>query len=285
MEKLMTLKQLKKMANTIRQDIIKMLLAAGSGHSAGPLGLADIFAALYFCVLKHNPKNPKWDKRDRLCLSCGHVVPVRFAAMARAGYFPVSELKTLRKINSRLQGHPGHLHLMPGLEHASGPLGQGSSVAVGMAYAAKMDNKKHYVFCVCSDGEQEEGQFWEAVMFAGKHKLNNLIFIMDRNNIQIDGYTEDVMPLESLKDKYEAFNWHVLEINGNDMEDVIDACELAKTIYEKPTMIIAHTIPGKGVGFMEYDFKWHGSPPDDAQAKKALHDLRTLRGKIVGEHE
>lgn len=281
----MTIKQLERKANTIRQDVIKMLLEAGSGHSAGPLGLADIFTALYFNILNHNPKNPKWEKRDRLMLSCGHVVPVRYAAMARAGYFPVSELKTLRKLGTRLQGHPGHLHLNPGLEHASGPLGQGSSVAVGKAIAAKMNKQKHTIFCVVSDGEQDEGQTWEAAMMAGKHKLNNLVFIMDRNNIQIDGYTEDVMPLESIKKKYEAFNWHVLEIDGNNMEQIIDACTYAKTIYEKPTMIIAHTIPGKGVDFMEFDYKWHGMPPNKEQAKEALHDLRTLRGKIVGEHE
>jgi transketolase len=280
-----TIKQLEKLANTIRQDVIKMLLEAGSGHSAGPLGLADIFTAMYFKILNHNPKNPKWQDRDRLMLSCGHVVPVRYAAMARAGYFPMSELKTLRKINTRLQGHPGHLHLMPGLEHASGPLGQGSSVAVGKALAAKMNKQKHTVFCVVSDGEQDEGQTWEAAMLAGKHKLNNLVFIMDRNNIQIDGYTEDVMPLESVKEKYEAFNWHVIEIDGNNMEQIIDACEYAKTVYEKPTMIIAHTVPGKGVDFMEYDYKWHGMPPNKEQAQEALHDLRTLRGKIVGEHE
>lgn len=281
----MTLKQLERMANTIRQDIIKMLVEAGSGHSAGPLGLADIFTALYFRILNHNPQKPKWENRDRLCLSCGHNVPVRYAAMARAGYFPVSELKTLRRINSRLQGHPGHLHLIPEVEHASGPLGQGSSVAVGMALAAKLNQQKHYVFCVVSDGEQQEGQTWEAAMLAGKHQLNNLIFIMDRNNIQIDGYTENVMPLESIAEKYRAFNWHVIEIDGNNMEEIIDACQYAKTIYEKPTMIIAHTIPGKGVDFMEFDYKWHGNPPNDKQAKEALHDLRTLRGKIVGEHE
>jgi len=284
MKKNYTLKQLERLANTIRQDVIKMLLEAGSGHSAGPLGLADVFTALYFKVLKHNPKKPNWEQRDRLCLSCGHVVPVRYAAMARAGYFPLSELKTLRKLNSRLQGHPSYLDL-PGLEHSSGPLGQGSSVAVGKALAAKINGQKHYVFCVCSDGEQQEGQFWEAVMFAGKHQLNNLVFILDRNNIQIDGYTEEVMPLEPLKEKYEAFNWHVLEIDGNNLEQVIDACQYAKTVYEKPTMIIAHTIPGKGVDFMESDFKWHGNPPNEKQARKALHELRTLRGQIVGEHE
>jgi len=283
MKKNYTIKQLEKISNTIRQDIIKMLLEAGSGHFAGPLCLAEVFTSLYFKILNHNPKNPKWINRDRLCLSCGHVVPVRYAAMARAGYFPVKELKTLRKINSRLQGHPGHLHLNPGLEHASGPLGQGSSVAVGMAIAAKMNQQKHFVFCVCSDGEQQEGQFWEAVMLAGKHRLNNLVFIMDRNNIQIDGFTEDVMPLEPLKEKYQSFNWHVIEIDGNNMEEIVDSCQFAKAIYEKPTMIIAHTIPGKGVSFMENEFKWHGTPPDQEQAKKALKELRTLNGQICSE--
>lgn len=276
--------ELKKMANTIRQDLIKMLLAAGSGHSAGSLDLADIFAVLYFKVLEHDPKKPGWDGRDRLCLSCGHVVPVRYAAMARAGYFPVTELKTLRQLGTRLQGHPSYQDL-PALEHSSGPLGQGTSVAVGMALSAKMDGKKHYVFCVTSDGEQQEGQVWEAAMLAGKHKLNNLIFIIDRNNIQIDGYTEQVMPLESLKAKYGSFNWHVLSIDGNNIEDIIDACQLAKTVYEKPSVIIAHTVPGKGVDFMEQDYKWHGDPPDEKQAKEALDQLRTLGGKIKGEHE
>ncbi|HYE60122.1 MAG TPA: transketolase [Candidatus Kapabacteria bacterium] len=279
-----TLKQLEQMATTIREDIIKMLVEAGSGHSAGPLGLADIFTALYFRVLNHNPKKPLWEGRDRLCLSCGHVVPVRYAAMARAGYFPVTELKTLRKLNSRLQGHPGYVD-MPALEHSSGPLGQGSSVAVGKAIAAKLNKQKHHVFCIVSDGEQDEGQTWEAAMLAGKMKLNNLIFIMDRNNIQIDGYTEDVMPLENLREKYEAFNWHVIEIDGNNMHEIIDACEYAKTIHEKPTMIIAHTMPGKGVDFMEGDYKWHGSPPNKEQAKEALSELRTLRGRIRSEHE
>lgn len=279
-----SLKGLQKKANEIRQDIIRTLLAAGSGHSAGPLGLADIFTALYFRVLRHRPKQPDWPGRDRLCLSCGHVVPVRYVAMAHAGYFPRSELKTLRKLDSRLQGHPSFRDL-PGLEHSSGPLGQGSSVAVGKALAARINKQKHYVFCVVSDGEQQEGQTWEAVMLAGKLRLGNLVFIMDRNNIQIDGYTETVLPLEPLKAKYEAFNWHVLEVDGNNIEEFINACELAKTVYEKPTLIIAYTVPGKGVDFMEGDYHWHGMPPDKKQAREALHDLRTLRNKIQSEHQ
>lgn len=275
---------LKKIANDVREDLIEMLLEGGSGHSAGPLGLADIFTAMYFRVLNHDPKKPMWEGRDRLCLSAGHVVPVRYVVMAHAGYFPKTQLKTFRKIDSLLQGHPGYRE-MPALEHSSGPLGQGSSVAVGKALAAKMNKQRHYVYCVVSDGEQQEGQTWEAAMLAGKHKLNNLVFIMDRNNIQIDGYTEDIMPLDSLKAKYEAFNWHVLEIDGNNMREIVDACEHAKTIYERPTMIIAHTIPGKGVDFMEGKFEWHGKPPNAEEAKEALDDLRTLGKRIESEHE
>jgi len=279
----LTLKELELKADEIRQDIIKMLEAAGSGHSAGPLGLADIFTALYFDILKHKPNDPDWDDRDILLLSNGHCVPVRYAAMARAGYFPVEELKTLRKFKSRLQGHPERLRL-PGLEHTSGPLGCGLSQACGMALAMRMDNITHrWVYVVMGDGEQDEGNVWEAAMLAGKYKLNNIIAITDRNNIQIDGPTENVMPLENLKDKWEAFGWHVLEIDGNDIEAVIDACAMARAIVEKPVMIIAHTVPGKGVDFMEYDFHWHGMPPNHEQAKVALKELRTLQGKIESE--
>ncbi len=269
-----SIEQLERKANAIRQDVIKMLSVAGSGHTAGPLGLADIFTALYFDVMRHNPKNYKWKERDRLCISCGHNVPIRYAAMAHAGYFPKSKLKTLRKLGSDLQGHPAIEH-MPSLEHSSGPLGQGSSVAVGMAIAAKINQQKHYVFCIVSDGEQDEGQSWEAAMLAAKYKLNNLVFIMDRNNIQIDGFTEDIMPLESLRKKYESFNWHVIEIDGNNMKEVVDACELAKTIYEKPTMILAHTVPGKGVDFMENLPEWHGKPPNVKEAELAINQLRS----------
>lgn len=280
----MNVKQLELQANQIRQSIIKMLVTAGSGHSAGPLDMADVFTALYFAVLNHKPRDAWWGGRDRVVLSCGHICPVLYATLAHAGYFPVSELKTLRKINGRLQGHP-HYRELPGVETSSGPLGQGLSQAIGMALAARVDRAKHRVYAILSDGEHQEGQTWEAVMCAGKFKLNNLTAILDRNNIQIDGPTETVMPLESLRDKYEAFNWHVIEIDGHNMEEIIDACNQAKTIVEKPTMIIAHTIAGKGVDFMEYDFHWHGKPPKAAEAKEALHDLRTLAGKIRSEHE
>jgi transketolase len=280
-----SIKGLEQKANDIREDIIKMLEHAGSGHSAGPLGLADIFTALYFHVLKHNASNPEWSERDILLLSNGHCVPVRYAAMAHAGYFPKKELMTLRKFGSRLQGHPERLRL-PGLENTSGPLGSGLSQAAGMALAMRMDNTQHrWVYVVMGDGEQDEGNVWEAAMLASKYKLNNIIAITDRNNIQIDGPTEKVMPLENLRDKWETFGWHVLEIDGNNIEAFIDACDMAKAIVEKPVMILAHTVPGKGVDFMEYDFHWHGSPPNHEQAVKALKELRTLGGKIRSEHE
>lgn len=281
----MDFKKLDSIANQIRQDIVSMLLEAKSGHSAGPLGMADVFTALYFGdVLKHDPKNPDWEERDRVVLSNGHICPVLYATLARAGYFPVDELKTLRKLGTRLQGHP-HRGSLPGVETSSGPLGQGLSQAVGMALAFKMDKKKNQVFCITGDGEQDEGQIWEAAMLAAKHKLDNLTQIMDRNNIQIDGFTEDVMPLEPLKQKYEAFNWHVIDIDGHNIEQIIDALNMAKAIFEKPVLIIAHTIPGKGVDFMEFDFNWHGIPPNKEQADAALKQLRSLGGKIVGEHE
>ena len=283
MQKL-TAQELQLKANDIRQDIIEMLLEAKSGHSAGPLGIADVFATLYFNILKHDPQNPTWVDRDKLVLSCGHICPVLYATMAEAGYFPKEELKTLRKLGTRLHGHPHNLAL-PGLENSSGPLGQGLSQAVGMALASRLDRTTGRIYAVCSDGEQDEGQIWEALMFAGKNKLHNLTVILDRNNIQIDGYTEDIMPLEPLKDKYEAFNFHVIEVDGHNYQQIIDACNEARAIYEKPTMIIAHTIPGKGVGFMEYDYKWHGTPPNKEQANQALNDLRTLRGRIQGEHQ
>ncbi|MBI5529900.1 MAG: transketolase [Candidatus Doudnabacteria bacterium] len=280
----LSINELKYKANDIRQDIIEMLVAAGSGHSAGPLDMADVFSALYFNVLEHDPKNPAWEGRDRLALSCGHICPVLYASLAEAGYFSKEELLTLRKFGTRLHGHPHNLAL-PGIETSSGPLAQGTSQAVGMAMGLKMDHKHNQVYLVMSDGEQQEGQTWEAIMFAGKYRLHNLTAIMDRNNIQIDGYTEDVMPLENLRAKYEAFNWHVLEVDGHNIQEVINACHEAKAIYEKPTLIIAHTIAGKGVDFMEGDYKWHGNPPNKEQAKLALEELRTLKGKIKSEHQ
>ena len=278
------LRELVDKANVARKLLIETLLEAGSGHSAGPLGMADIFTAFYFHILNHDPKNPEWEDRDRLILSNGHICPIRYVSMAQAGYFPIEELKTLRKINSRLQGHP-HRTALPGLETTSGPLGEGLSQGIGIALAAKMDNKKYYTYVITGDGELNEGNIWEALMFAGKIKLNNLTLVIDRNNIQIDGYTEDVMPLEWLKKKLEAFNWEVLEVDGHNIRMFVDAIHEANAIYEKPTAIIAHTIPGKGVDFMEKDFHWHGKPPNKEEAKLALHELRTLGGKIKSEHE
>ncbi|MEX2006928.1 MAG: transketolase [Candidatus Saccharimonadales bacterium] len=278
-------RDLAKVAADIRIDIIKMLEKAGSGHSAGPLGLADIFTAFYFKVLRHDPANPDWPHRDILVLSNGHCVPVRYVAMAHVGYFPKSELATLRKFGSRLQGHPERLRL-PGLETTGGPLGSGLSQACGMALALGMDSQTHrQVYAVMSDGELDEGNSWEAVMLAAKYKLANLTAIVDRNNIQIDGPTEQVMPLENLSAKWDAFGWHVLEIDGNNIEAVVEACSMAKAIVEKPVVIIARTIPGKGVDFMEYDFHWHGKAPSHKEAKEALNELRTLRGKIRSEHQ
>jgi len=274
--------ELKEIAVEIRQLIITTLLEAGSGHSAGPLGMTDIFTAMYFHILKHDPKNPEWEDRDRLILSNGHICPVLYVTMAKAGYFPVDELKTLRKINSRLQGHP-HRGALPGIESTSGPLGEGISQAIGMALAAKLDNRKSQIYCLTSDGEHQEGNTWEAIMSAAKFDLDNLTVVIDRNNIQIDGTTEQVMPLETLRYKYESFNWHVIEMDGNNIEMFVNAVREARAVHEKPTVIIAHTIPGLGVDFMENDYTWHGKPPNQEEAKKALDELRTLQGKIEAE--
>jgi len=278
------IKDLYEIANHLRQDVIEMLVEAKSGHSAGPLGTADIFAALYFFILNHKPKNPSWEERDRLILSNGHICPIQYAALARAGYFPLKELKTLRKFGSRLQGHP-HRGSLPGIETTSGPLGSGLSQGIGMALAARMDGKKHRVYVVMSDGELNEGNSWEAIMFAGKNRLNNLTAIIDRNNIQIDGFTEDIMPLESLRDKFEAFRWNVIDVDGHNIDEFIGAVQEAKAVFEKPTVIIAHTIPGKGVDFMERAYQWHGKPPTRHEAREALQQLRKLGGKIKSEHD
>ena len=285
-------RELNQRATAIRETIIEMLVAAGSGHTAGPLGMADIFTALYFRVLRHDPKNPDWPARDRLILSNGHIVPVRYAAMAHSGYFPVEECLTLRKFGSRLQGHPERLRL-PGLETTSGPLGEGLSQACGIAYALRMDHEANRsptagdvrIYCVMGDGEQDEGNVWEAFMFAGKYRLGNLTAIIDRNNIQIDGFTETIMPLEPLADKYRAFGWHVLEVDGHNIPGFIAACEEANAIYEKPTVIIAHTIPGKGIREIERDYRWHGKPPTAEEGKMFLHELRTMEGKVASEHQ
>jgi len=284
------IRSLEQTANDIRESIIESLVEAGSGHTAGPLGMADIFTLLYFEILKHNPKDPHWSDRDRLILSNGHICPVLYATMAHAGYFPKEELMTLRKFGSRLQGHP-HRELLPGLETSSGPLGSGLSQAVGMALAERMDNpySSKYFYCLTGDGELNAGQIWEAAMLAGKEKLHNLIMIVDRNGIQIDGYTKDIMPLEPLAEKFEAFNFDVQEVDGHNIRAMHDAIGKAQTVYSQPSVIIAHTIPSKGVDVFERDFRWHGNPPGkgpedrvpkDEQAAVALQRLRSLGGMI-----
>ncbi len=284
MKQVKDIKELKLIANKIRQDIIKSLVEAGSGHSAGPLGMADVLTALYFNVLKHDPENPKWNKRDYFVLSNGHICPVLYATLANAGYFPEEELLTLRKLGTRLQGHPHRLAL-PGLETSSGPLASGLSQAAGIAYGLKIDGKSNRVFCLTGDGEHDEGNIWEAVMFAAKYRLDNLIGILDRNYIQIDGNTEDIMPLDSMKDKYLAFNWNVIEIDGNNMKEIITALNTAKRLKGKPTMVIARNVPGKGVSFMENNYEWHGKPPTPEQGRIALAELKHEREMIIEGQE
>lgn len=284
-------RMLEEKANAIRTSVIEMLVEAKSGHTAGPLDMADVFALLYFHVLQHDPKRPDWEERDRMVLSAGHICPVLYATMAHAGYFPVEELMTLRKFGTRLQGHP-HRTVLPGIETSSGPLGSGLSQAVGMAIAARMDNPytSQFVYCITGDGEWQEGQMWEAAMLAGKEQLHNLITIVDRNAIQIDGYTKDVMPMEPLYEKFASFNWDVQEIDGHNIRQVNDAIYKAQAVYGQPSIIIAHTVPSKGVDVFERDFKWHGNPPGkgpedrvgkDEQAEVALEKLRTLGGLIT----
>ena len=275
-------KALELRAEDIRESIIKMLVEAGSGHTAGPLGMADIFTCLYFRLLNHNPRHPNWVQRDRVILSNGHIAPVLYATLAHAGYFPVPELKSLRRFKSRLQGHP-HRETLPGIETTSGPLGCGLSQAIGMALMDKLEEHKpdRYFYCLMGDGEMNEGQIWESLLHLGKYKLHKIISFIDRNTIQIDGFTEDILPLESLKDKLEAFNVHVIEINGHDMRDIVRAVGLAKSTLDKPTVIIAHTIPGKGVEEFEGDYTWHGKPPTEEEGKQAIKELRSLRGKVI----
>ncbi len=271
-----SIKELKLIANTLRQNIIKMLYKAKSGHTAGPLGMADIFTALYFHHLNVYPKKPKHPDRDLLVLSNGHICPVLYAAMAKKGFFPKKELLTFRQTGSRLQGHP-HRESLPGLETSSGPLGSGLSQAAGMALALKKDGKKNKVVCVTSDGEHQEGNTWEAVMFAEKYALDNLTVIVDRNRIQIDGFTEEIMPLKSLREKYASFGWGTIEINGNNMKDILTALHISMKPRKHALVIIAHTTPGKGVSFMENKYEWHGKPPSEEEAVRALEELEEQR--------
>lgn len=280
MEDIQHTKDLTQIATHIRIETLKSLVEAGSGHSAGSLGMADIFAVLYFGgVTSYDPQKPLWIERDRVVLSNGHVCPGFYATLALAGYFPVEELSTLRKLGSRLQGHP-HRESLPGLETTSGPLGSGLSQACGMAYALTMDQRNQHVFVLMSDGEHQEGNTWEAILFAAKNRLGNVIAIVDRNNIQIDGFTEDVMPLETINEKYDSFHWHVQDVDGHNHEALIDAINQAKSEYQRPSVIVAHTIPGKGVEFMEELPEWHGKTPSIGETVEALHELRSLAGEI-----
>lgn len=282
--------ELEGVANRVRQDIIEMLLAAKSGHSAGPLGMADVFTALYFEIANISPETRDTENRDRIILSNAHICPVLYATLANRGYFPREELMTLRKLGSRLQGHSNN-HSRPELpiETCGGPLGQGLSQAVGFALASRLNEKTKlptwHTWCLLSDGELDEGQIWEAVMLAGKNNLREVTAFVDRNNIQIDGVTENIMPLEPLADKFRAFNWSVIEVDGHNIREIINAANEARAIAENPTVIICHTIPGKGVDFMENRYEWHGKPPSAEEGRIALAELRTLRGQIVGEHE
>lgn len=286
------IKELEQKSKEIRLAVVQMLSKAGSGHIAGSLGMADIFSALYFHALNHNPKKPLMPERDRLVLSNGHICPAQYASLALAGYFPKKELATLRQLGSRLQGHPQR-GLLPGIETTSGPLGCGLGQAAGMAYGARMDSKLFHIYCLMSDGEHQEGNTWESAMFAAKNRLANLTAIIDRNYIQIDGLTEDIMPLESLADKYRSFNWHVIEINGHDFNDILSALAAAKAMKDRPTAIIAHTIPGRGIPEIEYDFRWHGAVPGTGpgdkianknQARHFINDIREMGVKIKEYH-
>lgn len=276
----LSVKELKRKANLLRKDVIRMLVEAGSGHPGGSLSSAEIVTALYFKVLRHDPKNPKWENRDRFVLSKGHSCPIVYAALARAGYFPVKELLTLRKLHSRLQGHPDMVKL-PYLEASTGSLGQGLSMAVGMALGAKLDKKKYSVYCLLGDGELDEGQIWEAAMTAAHYKLENLCGIVDVNRLQIDGFTKDVKNTEPLVKKWEAFGWEVIEIDGNDIVEVLDAFVKVKKVKYKPIVILAHTIKGKCVSFMENKAEWHGKAPNKEQAKIALKDLERIDKELT----
>ncbi|MEK7472519.1 MAG: transketolase [Patescibacteria group bacterium] len=274
-----TVEELEEISKEVRQDVIKMILKAGYGHPAGSLGMVDVFVAMYYDVLNHDPKNPNWVDRDRLILSNGHICPSRYAVMAHSGYFEHKELMRLGEFGEILQGHPDK-RFLPSLETTSGPLGSGLAQGSGIAYSARMDKKRFRTFVITSDGEHDEGNHWEAVMFAAKNNLSNLTMIIDRNNIQIDDFTENVMPLEPLSDKYKTFGWSVLEVDGHNIEEIINACKKARSIYENPTVIIAHTIPGYGVDFMENNPNWHAKAPNDLDAKKAIKEIRTMQGRI-----
>ncbi|MBO5469519.1 MAG: transketolase [Lachnospiraceae bacterium] len=264
--------ELQKKAVAVRKDIVTAVHSAKAGHPGGSLSAADIFTYLYFEEMHIDPANPKWEDRDRFVLSKGHTAPGLYSALAERGYFPVEQLKTLRHIGSILQGHPDMKHI-PGVDMSSGSLGQGLSAAVGMALAAKMKGKNYRTYCLCGDGEIQEGQIWEAAMFAGARKLDNLLVIVDNNNLQIDGSVAEVCSPYPIANKFEAFNFHVIEINGNDFDEIHQAFEKAKATKGMPTAIIAHTVKGKGVSFMEDQVGWHGKAPNDEEYEQAMQEL------------
>jgi transketolase len=266
-------------ANRIRQDLMEMLCAAKSGHSGGPLGMADVFTALYFAIANVDPTDPEKPDRDRILLSNGHICPVWYATLAERGYFPTEELVTLRQLGTRLQGHT-HIGEPPGVENSSGPLGQGLSQGIGLALAARLDGARWRTHVLLSDGEHQEGQIWEAILYAGAHHLSNLTAWVDRNYIQIDGDTEAVLPLSGLAEKYRAFGWQVVDVDGHNLRALIDAAHFAEVIGDRPTVVVCHTIPGRGVDFMERDYRWHGIPPNREQADRALQQLRDQRAEL-----
>ncbi len=267
-----TVRMIAEKARIMRRDIVQMIYTAGSGHPGGSLSAADIIASLYFHVMRHRPQEPDWPDRDRFVLSKGHAAPALYAALAESGYFPVDELLNLRKIGHMLQGHPS-MKTTPGVDMSTGSLGQGLSAAIGMALAGRIDGKDYTVYAMLGDGEIEEGQIWEAAMFAAHYRVDNLIAFLDKNGLQIDGPTESVISSEPLADKWRAFGWHVIEIDGHDIPQILDAVEEAKDIKEKPVMIIAHTVKGKGVSFMENVVGFHGKAPNDEQYRQAIAEI------------
>lgn len=273
MKKKFSILDIENKAKEIRKNVLISIAAAGSGHTGGSLGLSDVFASLYFGVMNHDSENPNWEERDKLILSIGHVAPVLYASLAEAGYFEKEELMSLRKLGSRLQGHPGRDHGLPGIELSAGSLGQGLSVAVGMAIANKLDHRESRVFCIMGDGELQEGSIWEAAMSAGHHQLNNLIAIVDRNRLQIDGNTEEVMTLEPLADKWRSFNWEVFECNGHDIQELDSVFKQIEQNPQKPSLIIAHTQMGKGVKSIEGNYAWHGKAPSETELQGFLLEL------------
>ncbi len=260
-------------ALSIRKSVLESLYYAQSGHLGASIGLVDIFTALYFELLNHKPDQPKWNARDRLILSIGHVAPVLYASLAHAGYFPLNEIKTLRKLGSRLQGHPSIQQQLPGIELAAGSLGQGLSVSVGLALSAKLDSKDFLTYCILGDGELQEGSVWEAAMSASHHQLNNLIAIVDRNGVQIDGSNSDVMNLEPLDKKWDAFGWQVLVCDGNNINEFIKTVNIAKQEKDKPSVIIANTKMSKGISEIEDDYHWHGKAPNKSELERFIKQL------------